>query len=119
MVKIVKTYSKIKAAGKGEKSINEVFGRINTQNENISIALMESPKGWEEPGQTPDFDEYTVVFEGQLHVETKTGSYVVHEGQAIEIKAGEWVKYSTPDSNVRYIAICTPAFSPETVHRDD
>jgi quercetin dioxygenase-like cupin family protein len=112
--------TKIKAAGNKPKIIEEFFGRINSQHEGVSVARMISPGGWLEPGQTPEFDEYTVVLKGTLNVETKEQVFEVHAGQAIMTSAGEWVRYSTPDdAGAEYVAVCLPAFSMETVHRDD
>lgn len=110
----------IPAAGNKPKIIEEFIGRANSGTSVVSIARMKSPGGWLEPGQTPEFDEYTVVLRGTLRVTTKSGVFDVHSGQAIIAHAGEWVQYSTPDSDgAEYIAICLPAFSPETVHRDE
>jgi len=109
----------IEAAGNKPKIIREFIGRVNSSNENISIAKMTSPEGWEEPGQTPEFDEYTLVLKGMLRVQTKENVFDVNAGQAIITYAGEWIRYSTPNpEGAEYIAICLPAFSPETVHRD-
>jgi quercetin dioxygenase-like cupin family protein len=109
----------IEAAGNKPKIIREFIGRVNSSNENISIAKMTSPEGWEEPGQTPEFDEYTLVLKGMLRVQTKENVFDVNAGQAIITYAGEWIRYSTPNSEgAEYIAVCLPAFSPETVHRD-
>ena len=109
----------IEAAGNKPKIIREFIGRVNSSNENISIAKMTSPEGWEEPGQTPEFDEYTLVLKGMLRVQTKENVLEVNAGQAIITYAGEWIRYSTPNpEGAEYIAICLPAFSPETVHRD-
>ena len=109
----------ITSSGNKPKRIDEFFGRVNTSHENLSIAHMRSPPGWVEPGQTPEFDEYTVVLKGMLLVETKEKSYEVQAGQAITTPAGTWIRYSTPaDDGAEYIAVCLPAFSPETVHRD-
>jgi mannose-6-phosphate isomerase-like protein (cupin superfamily) len=109
----------IEAAGNKPKIIREFIGRVNSSNEQVSIAKMTSPSGWEEPGQTPEFDEYTLVLRGMLRVETKSQTFEVSEGQAIITYAGEWIRYSTPNSEgAEYIAVCLPAFSPETVHRD-
>lgn len=120
MAKHIKAPTKIKAAGNKKKIIEEFIGRVNSDNSNISIAKMKSPAGWEEPGQTPEFDEFTLVLSGFLKVETKEKIYVVEKGEAIIVKAGEWVRYSTPDPNgAEYIAVCLPAFSPETVHIDE
>jgi len=109
----------IPAAGNKPKIIEEYFGRVTTQTPATSIAKMTSPGGWVEPGQTPEFDEYTVVLKGMLRVTTKTGVFDVKAGQAIMLSGGEWVQYSTPEADgAQYIAVCLPAFSPETVHRD-
>lgn len=94
--------------------------RVNSQTSALSIAKMTSPPGWREPGQTPEFDEYTVVLRGELQVETRESVHRVSAGQAIVISAGEWVRYSTPGAKgAEYVAVCLPAFSPQTVHRDE
>lgn len=108
----------IQAAGNKPKTIEEFIGRVNSGTEVVSIARMKSPAGWEEPGQTPEFDEYTVVLSGTLRVTTKNGEHDVNAGEAVIAKKGEWVKYSTPEG-AEYIAVCLPAFSPGLVHRDD
>ncbi len=109
----------IKAAGNKPKIIEEFVGRVNSQTKTVSIARMKSPAGWVEPGQTPEFDEYTVVLKGMLRVVTKTGNYDVKAGEAIITSKGEWVQYSTPGTEgAEYIAVCLPAFSPKGVHRD-
>lgn len=109
----------IEAAGNKPKRIEEFVGRINSQTTALSIAKMTSPDGWLEPGQTPEFDEFTVVLRGELHVESRSGTTIVKAGQAIITHAGEWVRYSTPGTEgAEYIAVCLPAFSPDTVHRD-
>ena len=109
----------IQAAGNKPKRIEEFIGRVNSQTEVVSIARMRSPPGWVEPGQTPEFDEYTVVLRGSLHVTTKHDVIVVEAGQAIITRAGEWVQYGTPGAEgADYIAVCLPAFSPAAVHRD-
>jgi mannose-6-phosphate isomerase-like protein (cupin superfamily) len=119
MPTLIKSPTIIEAAGNKPKIIEELIGRINSQSEQISIAKMKSPGGWEEPGQTPEFDEYTIVLKGLLRVDTKTSSIDVKAGQAIITHKGEWIKYSTPNpEGAEYIAICLPAFSPGTVHRD-
>jgi mannose-6-phosphate isomerase-like protein (cupin superfamily) len=119
MIKLIQSPKLIKAAGNMQKAINEFFGRANSLTSDISIARMMSPAGWEEPGQTPEFDEYTVVLKGTLRVETKKDDFYVHQNQAIMVSKGEWVRYSTPgEEGAEYIAICIPAFSPETVYRD-
>ncbi len=118
-MQLIEAPSVIKAAGAPPKLIAEYVGRLNTGGSALSIAHMKSPLGWEEPGQTPEFDEYTLVLRGILRVETKTLGMEVREGQAVLAPKGEWVKYSTPGENeAEYIAICLPAFSPDTVHRD-
>ena len=110
----------IKAAGNKPKVIEEFFGRVTTGTGDLSIARMQSPAGWMEPGQTPAFDEYTVVLRGTLHVAFNGGSFDVHAGQAVVARRGEWIQYSSPDAEgAEYIAVCIPAFSPEGVHRDD
>ncbi len=109
----------IKAAGNKPKVIEEFVGRVNSQTESLSIARMKSPGGWIEPGQTPEFDEYTVVLKGMLRVETEDTSIDVHAGEAVIAARGEWIKYSTPNTDgAEYISVCIPAFSPKTVHRD-
>jgi mannose-6-phosphate isomerase-like protein (cupin superfamily) len=112
--------SVIEAAGNKPKIIEEFVGRVSSKTESVSVARMKSPSGWVEPGQTPEFDEYTVVLRGTLHVRTKDGSVEVNAGQAIITHAGEWVQYSTPGADgAEYMAVCLPGFSPSTVHRDD
>lgn len=109
----------IESAGTKPKVIEEYVGRVNTSIASVSIAHMRSPEGWEEPGQTPEFDEYTVVLRGTLRVQHKSGELDVTAGQAIIAHRGEWVRYSTPFSDgAEYIALCLPAFAPDTVHRD-
>ncbi len=109
--------SRIEAAGTKPKIIDEFIGRVNSKTAAVSVAHMRSPAGWLEPGQTPEFDEYTIVLKGTLRVAHKSGSLDVHAGQAVIAHRGEWVQYSTPEG-AEYIAVCIPAFSPETVHRD-
>jgi len=110
----------IKAAGNKEKIIEEFIGRVNSKDSRVSIAKMTSPSGWVEPGQTPDFDEYTVVLKGALQVETQSAVHEVRAGEAIMTLKGEWVRYSTPGPiGAEYVAVCLPAFSPGTVHRDE
>lgn len=107
------------AAGNRPKVIEEYIGRVNSSHDALSVARMRSPGGWLEPGQTPEFDEYTIVLEGMLRVAHAEGSLDVRAGQAVITRKGEWVRYSTPEpEGAEYIAICLPAFSPETVHRD-
>ena len=111
--------TRIQAAGNKPKSIEEFIGRVNSGTTQLSVARMRSPSGWVEPGQTPEFDEYTVVLAGSLRVESKDGVREVQAGQAIITHAGEWVRYTTPHpEGAEYIAVCLPAFSPATVHRD-
>jgi len=110
----------INAVGNKPKVIEEYFGLVNSQTTDLSIARMISSAGWEEPGQRPEFDEYTVVLKGMLRVKTKTQTVDIHAGEAIIVKANEWIQYSTPyDEGAEYIAVCLPAFSPETVNRDN
>jgi mannose-6-phosphate isomerase-like protein (cupin superfamily) len=110
----------IEAAGNKPKIIKEFIGRVNSRTDQLSIAKMKSPSGWEEPGQTPEFDEYTVVLNGMLRVESKTGTLDINAGEAVIVKANEWVRYSTPGKyGAEYMAVCLPAFSPDTVHRDN
>ena len=109
----------IEAAGQPPKLIEEFMGRVNSSTAAVSIARMKSPAGWSEPSQTPELDEYTVVLRGCLHVKLKDAAFDVAGGQAIIVKAGEWVQYSSPSpEGAEYIAVCIPAFSPETVHRE-
>jgi mannose-6-phosphate isomerase-like protein (cupin superfamily) len=119
MPRFIKTPSVITAAGNKPKVIEEFIGRVNSGTEGVSIARMRSPAGWIEPGQTPGFDEYTVVLSGMLQVTSRDGSLTVKAGQAVMVSRGEWVQYSTPEAGgAEYVAICLPAFSPGTVHRD-
>ena len=119
MLKKIDKPAIVEAAGNKPKIIEEFIGRINSGTEELSIARMKSPAGWMEPGQQPEFHEYTVVLKGTLRVATKEQTTDVHAGQAVIIPAGEWVQYSTPGAEgAEYIAVCLPAFSPETVHRD-
>lgn len=111
--------TRIEAAGHPPKSIEEFIGRVNSGTSALSIARMVSPSGWREPGQTPEFDEYTVVLRGELCVETRSGTLRVAAGQAVIVPRGEWVCYSSPaPGGAEYLAVCLPAFSPATVHRD-
>ena len=108
------------AAGNKPKRIEEFIGRVNSGHSNVSVAHMESPQGWVEPGQRPDFEEITVVLGGTVRVEYEGGVMDVHAGQAVVTKRGEWVRYSSPaPGGAEYVAICLPAFSMETVHRDE
>ena len=119
MPTLVSAPSVVEAAGSRPKLIEEFVGRVNTGTEAVSVARMKSPGGWEEPGQTPDFDEYTVVLSGLLRVATRDGTIDVRAGQAVITRRGEWVQYSTPEpEGAEYVAVCVPAFSPGTVHRD-
>ena len=109
----------VKAAGNKPKVIEEYVGRVNSRTDAVSIARMKSPSGWVEPGQTPEFDEYTLVLRGTLRVTTKNGTIDVHAGQSVIAHRGEWVQYSTPGADgAEYVAVCLPAFSMDTVHRD-
>lgn len=119
MPKLINTPSEIACVGTKPKIIKEFIGRVNSKTEDVSIAKMNSPKGWEEPGQTPEFDEYTVVLKGCLVVDTKNGKHDVKAGEAIITYKGEWIKYSTPKEDTEYIAVCLPAFSVDTVNRDE
>jgi quercetin dioxygenase-like cupin family protein len=107
----------IQAAGTGNKIINEFFGLVNSGTKEVSVAHMISPPGWSEPGQRPEFNEYTVVLKGKLKVETLKEEFIVSEGQAILAPENEWIRYSTPEG-AEYIAVCVPAFSIDSVHRD-
>ena len=117
MPTLISKPTRIEAAGNKPKVIDEFIGRVNSQATALSVARMQSPAGWIEPGQTPAFEEYTVVLKGLLRVAYKSGTLDVHAGQAVVAHPGEWVQYSTPEG-AEYIAICLPAFSPATVHRD-
>ena len=111
--------TQITAVGNKPKIIQEYVGRVNSKTSAASIAHMQSPAGWVEPGQTPEFDEYTLVLKGMLKVESRDGVQEVRAGQGIITHKGEWVRYSTPEADgAEYIAVCLPAFSPDTVHRD-
>ena len=111
--------TRIQSAGNKPKLIDEYVGRVNSKTSAASVAHMRSPQGWLEPGQTPEFDEFTIVLKGLLRVEHKGGTLDVNAGQAVVAHAGEWVRYSTPrEGGAEYIAVCLPAFSMETVHRD-
>jgi mannose-6-phosphate isomerase-like protein (cupin superfamily) len=120
MPTLIGTPTVIAAAGNKPKKIEEFIGRVNSGTEGVSIARMTSPAGWEEPGQTPEFDEYTLVLRGSLQVTSQGGSIDVGAGQAVIVPAGEWVRYGSPSpEGAEYIAVCLPAFSPDTVHRDE
>jgi len=120
MAKFISGPKIIPAAGQPPKIIEEFIGRVNSATAEISIARMTSPSGWSEPAQVPEFAEYTVVLNGELHVETQRAVYKLRAGQAIIVNGGERVRYSTPGAaGAEYIAVCLPAFSPATVHRDE
>ena len=120
MARTITAPKRIHAHGQPPKVIEEFIGNVNSATSALSIARMISPPGWNEPGQTPEFDEYTVVLRGQLQVETRDGIHHVEAGQAIITARGEWVRYSTPGPDgAEYIAVCRPAFSPATVHREE
>lgn len=118
MPTLIPSPTRIHAAGEPPKTIEEFIGRVNSKTAEVSVARMTSPPGWSEPGQTPEFDEYTIVLRGKLRVETREGVFEVCAGQAIITHRGEWVRYSTPEEGAEYIAVCLPAFSPESVRRD-
>jgi mannose-6-phosphate isomerase-like protein (cupin superfamily) len=119
MPALIATATRIEAAGNKPKLIDEYIGRVNSGHNKVSIAHMRSPGGWIEPGQTPEFEEFTIVLKGMLRVTHQGGVLDVHAGQAVVTHPGEWVQYSTPEPDgAEYIAVCLPAFSPETVHRD-
>lgn len=119
MPTLISQPTRITAAGNKPKFIDEYIGRVNSKTSAVSVAHMHSPQGWAEPGQTPEFDEFTIVLKGMLRVEHKDGTIDVPAGQAIITHKGEWIRYSTPEGGgAEYIAVCLPAFSPDTVHRD-
>ena len=119
MPTLISQPTRIQAAGNKPKLIDEYIGRVNSKTSAASVAHMRSPQGWSEPGQTPEFDEFTIVLKGMLRVDHKEGSLEVRAGQAVIAHAGEWIRYSTPeDGGAEYIAVCLPAFSMEKVHRD-
>jgi mannose-6-phosphate isomerase-like protein (cupin superfamily) len=120
MVRLIETPTVVAAAGNKPKRIEEYAGRVNSGHDRVSVARMISPQGWTEPGQRPEFEEITLVLRGVLRVESEGGTLDVRAGQAIVTPPGEWVRYSTPEQGgAEYVAVCTPAFSPETVHRDE
>jgi mannose-6-phosphate isomerase-like protein (cupin superfamily) len=120
MPTLIDAPKRIEAAGNKPKLIDEYVGRVNTATADVSVAQMRSPAGWVEPGQTPEFDEFTVVLRGMLRVEHRGGAIDVRAGQAVIVNRGEWIRYSTPEEpGAEYIAVCLPAFSPGTVHRDE
>jgi len=117
--RLIDAPTEVPAAGDPPKTISEFVGRVNTGTSSVSMAVMASPQGWQEPGQTPEFDEFTLVLAGMLRVETKIGILEVRAGQGVHAPAGEWVRYSTPEpEGADYMSVCVPAFSPHTVHRD-
>jgi mannose-6-phosphate isomerase-like protein (cupin superfamily) len=118
MPELIEAPVRVEAAGEPPKLIEEFAGRASNSEERVSLARMRSPAGWSEPGQRPEFDEYTVVLSGALRVEGENGSLDVSAGQGVLVRAGEWVRYSTPEG-AEYVSVCMPAFSPDTVHRDD
>lgn len=117
MARLIPSPTVVEAAGHPPKRIEEYVGRVSTGSDAVSVARMASPAGWTEPGQTPRFDEITVVLAGELHAQLRGGGHTVRAGQALHVGAGEWVRYSTPEG-AEYVSICLPAFSPDTVHRD-
>ena len=117
MPRLIEKPTRIEAAGNKPKLIDEYVGRVNSGTGDLSVAVMQSPGGWQEPGQRPEFDEYTVVIEGAVHVEHEGGTLVVKAGQAVHTPAGEWIRYSTPEG-AEYVAVCLPAFWPDGAHRD-
>ena len=120
MPTLIPAPTRIQAAGNKPKLIDEYIGRVNSKTSAASVAHMRSPQGWIEPGQKPQFDEFTIVLKGTLRVEHKDGSMDVAAGQAVIAHVGEWIRYSTPHPDgAEYIAVCVPAFSMETVHRDE
>jgi mannose-6-phosphate isomerase-like protein (cupin superfamily) len=120
MPRLIASPTRAQAAGNKPKLIDEFIGRVNSGESNVSIAHMRSPEGWQEPAQRPEFDEYTVILKGILRVEHQDGALDVRAGQAVHTRPGEWVRYSTPaEGGAEYIAVCVPAFSPATVHREE
>jgi ethanolamine utilization protein EutQ (cupin superfamily) len=117
MPTLIEKPTEVAAAGTKLKLIEEFVGHVNSKTAGVSVARMRSPAGWSEPGQTPEFDEYSIVLNGMLHVAHKAGALDVRAGQAVIVLRGEWVQYSTPEG-AEYISVCLPAFSPATVHRD-
>jgi mannose-6-phosphate isomerase-like protein (cupin superfamily) len=119
MPQLIANPTRIRAAGNKPKAIDEYVGRVNSETAEVSVAHMRSPAGWVEPGQTPEFDEYTIVLRGMLRVAYRGGTLDVRAGQAVMARAGEWVRYSSPEPDgAEYVAVCLPAFSPDSVHRD-
>lgn len=120
MATLINSATIIQAAGNKPKVIEEFIGRVNSLTSDVSIARMRSPSGWVEPGQTPEFDEYSVVLSGALHIATTTETIIARAGETVIVNKGEWVQYSTPEpEGAEYIAVCIPAFSMDLVHRDE
>ena len=120
MASLIEAPALMSAAGNKPKTIEEYIGRASSRTEKVSVARMISPSGWTEPKQTPEFDEFTLVLKGTLRVESREGTHEVAGGEAVIARRGEWVRYSTPGpEGAEYMAVCVPAFSPETVHRDE
>jgi mannose-6-phosphate isomerase-like protein (cupin superfamily) len=120
MARLIEKPTVVESAGNKPKRIEEFVGRVSSGTKGASVARMTSPTGWLEPGQTPEFDEFTLVLRGTLRVETRAGTLDVGAGQAVVVERGEWVRYSTPlPGGAEYVAVCVPAFSPGTVHRDE
>ena len=120
MPRLISAPAVVAAAGTKPKRIEEFAGRVNSGHADVSVARMTSPSGWQEPGQRPEFEEITVVLRGMVRVEHDRGALDVHAGQAVVTAPGEWIRYSTPGPDgAEYVAVCLPAFSPDTVHRDD
>lgn len=120
MPRLIESPSLVQAVGDPPKTIEEYAGRVNSGHSGVSVARMRSPEGWSEPGQRPEFEEISVVLAGTLRVEHESGALNARAGQVVVARAGEWVRYSSPEpGGAEYIAVCIPAFSPETVHRDE
>ncbi len=120
MARLIQAPTRIPEDSIPPKVIEELVGRVNSNSRSVSIAMMQSPEGWGEPGQTPEFDEYSVVLSGVLRVETRDGTFDVGAGQAVVAQKGEWVRYSSPiEGGAEYFSVCVPAFSPETARRDE
>ncbi len=120
MPELISQPTRVAAAGQPPKLIDEYVGRVNTGQDGLSVAHMRSPAGWAEPGQRPEFDEYTIVLRGALVVESEDGELTVRAGQGVHARPGEWVRYSSPGAEgAEYISVCVPGFSPGTVHRDE
>jgi mannose-6-phosphate isomerase-like protein (cupin superfamily) len=119
MARLIEKPTIVQSAGNKPKRIEEFVGHVNTGTSSASVARMTSPAGWLEPGQTPEFDEFTLVLRGTLRVETRAGVLEVRAGQAVVVERGEWVRYSTPvEGGAEYVAVCVPAFGPDLAHRD-